>query len=85
MSYAGYIYCRDSDAGAQSIVDRLIQVRVLQVARTIQAVNSVVTTMTARLAGVAGQRLTRSVSERYGLPLTPLIPSGRRNAFAASE
>ncbi len=41
-----------------------------------------VTTITARLAAVVGQRLTRSVSERYGLALTPLIPGGNRNAFA---
>jgi len=40
--------------------------------------------MTARRAVVGGQRFTRSVSEKYGLPLAPLVPSGKRSAFSAS-
>src|SRR5262245_27772789 len=35
------VYRRDCDTGAQSIVDRLIQVRVLQISRSVVAINPV--------------------------------------------
>src|SRR3984893_1700667 len=41
MSDAWRVYRRNCDAGTQGIVDRFIQVRVLQIPGTVEAVNSV--------------------------------------------
>ena len=41
MPDAWRVYGRDCDAGAQSIVDRFIQVRVLQISSSVVAINSV--------------------------------------------
>jgi len=53
---------------------------VLQIAGTVEAVNSAVSHDDPARA-VSGQRFTRSVSENTGA-ISPLVPAGRRSAFA---
>jgi len=52
MSDAWCVYRRNCDAGAQGIVDRFIQVRVLQIAGTVERSIPSVAMMTARRAVV---------------------------------
>src|SRR5262249_12772653 len=79
------VNCRNSDASTRGVVDRFFQIRVLQIPRTVVAVNPI-----GRHQDRPSRRSCRPTLDQVGqreiwATVTPLVPNGRRRAFAASE